>query len=196
MSGIVLHTSTSTTHASNLAKTLDYYACELPLGQGSLPVLWGIEIAILMLEPNFLKKEVENDPLLDDILAKSTDENFHIVPVLLAECAWEESMYNGLKFLPKSKVAILSNPDVHDHMQSMKAIADEILALEKSMLLKKNNPIAYKKQQKKLAKKEEGPNFWVLATKLGWRVLPNRTKWLVRLGLGGGLAAISYLIFG
>lgn len=196
MSGIVLHTSTSTTHATNLAKSLDYFACELPLRQNSPPVLWGINAAILVLEPNFLQKEVENDPLLDEILAKSTEDDFHLIPVLLAECAWEESIYSGLSFLPKSKVPVLSSADVREHLVSMEAIAQQIIEIEDSIHLKKENPIAYARQQKKIAKKEQGPNFWIVATKLGWKILPNKTKWLIRLGIGGGIAGITYLIFG
>lgn len=196
MSGIVLHTSTSTTHATNLAKNLSYFACELPFKGESPPALFGINVAILILGPAFLTKDVEDDPLLDEILAKSTDENFRLIPILLAECAWEESNYSGLHVLPRSKVPVLSSHDVREHLQSMEVISIQIREIEDSIHLKKENPIAYAKQQRKIAKQEKGASFWVIATKLGWKVLPYKTKWLLRIGLGGAITAISYLLLG
>lgn len=195
MPGIVLHTSTSTTHATNLAESLSYFTCELPFKGDSPPALWGLNMAVLILEPNFLIKEVENDPLLDEILAKSTEDDFHLIPILLAECPWEESIYSGLHILPVSRVPVLSSSDVREHLHSMEAIASRIMAIEDGIHLKRENPTAYARQQKKLAKQDEGGSFWVLATKLGWKILPNSTKWLIRLGAGGAIAAISYLLF-
>ncbi len=196
MPGIVLHSNTSTTHATNLAESLSFQAIELPYGQPSFPDLQNTDIAVLILEPNFLKKEIENDPFLDEILSKSLEEDFHLVPVLLAECAWEESIYSGLAFLPADKVPVLSHTDVGKHLRVMEAFSRQIKEIEHNMYLKKEKPHAYLRHQKKLAKKEKGSSFWVVATRLGWKLLPPGVRWLVRIGLGGIVAAITYLLFG
>ncbi len=137
MSGLVLHTHTSTTHATNLATSLNYVACKLPFKKENYPRISDLNIAVLILGPEFLKKEVENDPLLDEVLAKSTEDDFHLIPILLAECAWEDSIYNGLSFFPKDKVPVLSTPDVHQHVVAMEVFSQKIKKIEEEIRSKK-----------------------------------------------------------
>jgi len=194
MRGLILHTEQALQFAQQLKLLQGFATVQLPaksIGVETAHLVY----AILILEPAFLQSNVERDDFLDEILAKSTEDDFFLIPVLWQDCNWEESMYSGLPFFPEDKVPIHSLGDVAQQ-SSLAELQKKLQQLDARLQFKRENPKAFARQEQKAAKKAQKGSFWMSAMKLSWRILPARSKWAIRIVAIGGTAALSYFLFG
>jgi hypothetical protein len=150
----------------------------------------GFDLALLLLDPDFLSPAIEADERLDSLLARSTEDDFMLLPVVWEDCAWEESIYAGLKVLPQDKVPLLGYRKAEGREAARKRLLEEIQQLLEREHFRRNEPEAFARAEAKALKK--GPGFYRTAGKLAWAVLPAGAKWGVRIGLGGLIGLIVW----
>ncbi|MEM6262676.1 MAG: hypothetical protein AAGI38_09235 [Bacteroidota bacterium] len=145
------------------------------------------QTALLLLSPNFLSKEVEDDPVLDELLAKTLDEELSVVTVIGKECEWQESLFSSLVCFPSSKQAF------SEGIHPQKLLKEELLQFLQKEHLRVHKPATYLRELDK--EKKQSEPFLLFMMRFGWRMLPKRVKWRLALLIVVVSLLIAWLFF-
>lgn len=185
-------------------KLATYLSEQLPLreihcmstggGDAGNPLIFQANMALLLLTTHFLAEEVENSELLDELLSRTMEDHFHLLPLIAEDCEWEDSPYAGLPVLPFERIALFNETAWGGVEKALAALAQQLAAQLDLQQLQLADPKAY--AQRKAAPVAKRGAFTRHLLRLFWRNMPKRLKWGIISGLGILLLLLIYLIFG
>ena len=193
---------TYTSHDANLAQELMTYILDEFSGLSVVGVrmdeldkremILQANMALLLLTPAFLLEEATDDSILDELLSRTMEDQFHLYPVILQECEWEDSPYSGLTVLPFERIALNREAAWGSKEKAFTALTQQLQQHIHLQTLQVEDPKAY--AQLKAAPVVKKGAFTRHLIKLLWKNTPKPIKWGAGLVLGILLFFILYLI--
>ncbi|MEZ4684556.1 MAG: hypothetical protein R3B47_00360 [Bacteroidia bacterium] len=169
---LLIHSSGQAAFATGFANKLkpaEVFVCSL---EENIPA--GTFQLIIPLLDEGLLRDWEESPLGEWAMEAMEDPSIRMIPLLLEDCDWNESLFFGLPIIPHVRVPVL-NQRFWTEEDALEQVASD---LEKEVL-----PPA--KQQK--------GGFKRAALRLLWHSTPTRYKWALGLALSAIITAIALL---